>query len=195
MTNPHDIGPFMYDDARERSEIDRLRAFVQANSGASFSRDPCIGGHVTGSAFVLSPDRTATLLTHHAKLDRWLQLGGHCDGLFDVQFVALKEAYEESGLPKLTLLSPDVFDLDIHCIPANAKEPEHLHYDVRYLLQSSQWEFETSVESKALRWVPLGDLPNFSQSESVLRLGRKALEFLASRSEITSRSGQTAFGS
>ncbi len=38
------------------------------------------------------------LLLHHAKLDKWLQPGGHCDGDPDVLRVALKEAEEESGL-------------------------------------------------------------------------------------------------
>jgi len=37
----------------------------------------CLTGHLTGSAWILSPDRKRTLLTHHEKLGKWLQLGWH----------------------------------------------------------------------------------------------------------------------
>jgi 8-oxo-dGTP pyrophosphatase MutT (NUDIX family) len=57
----------------------------------------CVPGHLTGSAWIVSPDRTRTLLTHHLKLDKWLQLGGHADGDGDLAAVALREAQEESG--------------------------------------------------------------------------------------------------
>ena len=58
----------------------------------------CEPGHLTGSAWIVSPDRTRTLLTHHLKLDKWLQLGGHADGDGDLLAVAWREAREESGL-------------------------------------------------------------------------------------------------
>ncbi|WP_417209887.1 hypothetical protein [Antarctobacter sp.] len=97
------VGAFAPRDRRDRQEWSRLAAFCARHGQAAFSRDPHIGGHVTGSAFVLSRDGRAVLLTHHAKLDRWLQLGGHCDGIADAWFVALKEAYEESGLARIRL--------------------------------------------------------------------------------------------
>src|SRR5438309_2052483 len=56
----------------------------------------CVPGHLTGSAWIVSPDRARTLLTHHHKLDKWLQLGGHADGQDDLAAVALREAREES---------------------------------------------------------------------------------------------------
>ena len=37
-------------------------------------------GHFTGSAWLVSADGDRVLLTHHRKLNRWLQLGGHADG-------------------------------------------------------------------------------------------------------------------
>ncbi|WP_299932887.1 NUDIX hydrolase [uncultured Pelagimonas sp.] len=176
MTDLHDIGRFMFDDARERGDKARLAAFLHEHGAASFSRDPHIGGHVTGSAFVLSPDKRAVLMTHHAKLDRWLQLGGHCDGICDVRFVAQKEAYEESGLSHISFLSPDVFDLDIHSIPATSREPEHLHFDVRFLMQADDWEVQLTAESKALKWISLADLEIYTRDISVLRLRDKVVE-------------------
>ncbi|WP_417209888.1 NUDIX hydrolase [Antarctobacter sp.] len=167
------VGAFAPRDRRDRQEWSRLAAFCAHHGQAAFSRDPHIGGHVTGSAFVLSPDGASVLLTHHAKLDRWLQLGGHCDGIADARFVALKEAYEESGLSRITLLSDQVFDVDIHEIPARGEEPAHLHYDVRFLMRAEAGKIAATAESHALAWVPLGDLRHYSQAESVLRMARR----------------------
>ncbi len=164
------IGRFVPEDDRERDVWARLRAFCAQHGAAAFSRDASIGGHVTGSAFVLSQDRRAVLLTHHRKLNRWLQLGGHCDGIADVPFVALKEAYEESGLARIRLLSSAVFDIDIHEIPASAEEPAHLHYDVRFVMQAEAGEIAASDESHALAWVPMTELEGYTRAASVLRL-------------------------
>jgi 8-oxo-dGTP pyrophosphatase MutT (NUDIX family) len=170
------IGIFAPRDARDAEAWQRV-ADVVAHQPAAFGRDPKGGGHVTASAFVLSPDRAATLLTHHAKLDRWLQLGGHCDGIADTRFVALKEAYEESGLSRVRLLSEEVFDVDIHEIPARGADPAHLHYDIRYLMQAEAGKIQVSAESKALTWAPLDTLERYTDAPSVLRLRDKLAVF------------------
>ena len=58
------------------------------------------------------------LMTHHRKLNMWLQLGGHADGMEDLISVAIREAKEESGFNEFVLLSDRIFDLDIHQFPA-----------------------------------------------------------------------------
>lgn len=165
------IGAYLRQDARDHDMWGRLALFC-ANEPQAFGRNPETS-HVTGSAFVLSPDLGSVLLTHHRKLDRWLQLGGHCDGIADVAFVALKEAYEESGLARIEPLSGRVFDVDIHEIPANAKERAHLHYDVRYLFRAVAGEIAQSEESHALEWVPLDRLHERADASSVLVLRDK----------------------
>lgn len=167
------IGRFAPLDARDREMWARLSAFCAefgAEDPGAFGRDPGIG-HVTASAFVLSAGLDAVLLTHHAKLNRWLQLGGHCDGIEDACFVATKEAYEESGLRRIRLLSPEVFDVDVHEIPASSKEQQHLHYDVRFLFVAEAGDPVASAESHALAWVPLSALS--TEPESVAVLARK----------------------
>lgn len=165
------IGDFTPLDERDKENWQLLRGFV-AREPNCFGRDPKTD-HVTGSAFVLSKDHQSVLLTHHAKLNMWLQLGGHCDGIADAAFVALKEAYEESGLSRIRPLGRDVFDVDIQVIPANSKEAEHVHYDVRFLFVAEAGHPVVSAESKALKWVRLSDLDRYTQAPSVLLLRDK----------------------
>lgn len=81
---------------QEAAVVDRFVAFVE-DEPRCFERD-CWRGHVTGSAWLVDPDRSAVLLTHHRKLNIWVQLGGHSDGDPDTLAVAQREAEEESGL-------------------------------------------------------------------------------------------------
>jgi 8-oxo-dGTP pyrophosphatase MutT (NUDIX family) len=120
-------------DAHEAAMAEALRQFV-ANHANCFERSLRIG-HITGSAWIVDRGRTHALLTHHRKLNKWLQLGGHADGDPDILRVALREAREESNLDAIRPVSEDIFDVDIHVIPARGAEPEHLHYDVRFLLE------------------------------------------------------------
>ena len=117
-----------------------------------FHRD-AFPGHFTAAALVLSADGGKALLTHHRKLDRWLQFGGHCDGEEDVLGAARREAWEESGVEGLVVASERPFDLDIHPIPAIGNEPAHEHYDVRWVLIAPEGAVPVcSHESRELRW-------------------------------------------
>ena len=134
-------------------------------------------GHITGSAWIVSPDRQQVLLIHHRKLDRWLQPGGHADGDPDVSAVALREAQEETGLTTLTLVSPAVFDVDIHPIPARNEVPAHLHYDMRFLLHADPNELlGKSEEIVNIQWFLMKNAIKVSDSESIFRLIRKIFE-------------------
>jgi 8-oxo-dGTP pyrophosphatase MutT (NUDIX family) len=163
----------------DRAVVERVSAFVRAHPDC-FERT-CREGHITGSAWILSPDHTHVLLTHHRKLGRWLQLGGHCDGDGDPRQVALREAREESGLADFRFLpeaeDPLPLDLDVHAIPAQGGEPPHLHLDVRFLLVAGAGqELRASEESKDLRWFERKRLADFVDEESLLRLERRSRE-------------------
>jgi 8-oxo-dGTP pyrophosphatase MutT (NUDIX family) len=133
-------------------------------------------GHFTGSAWLVSADCQRVLLTHHRKLDRWLQLGGHADGNGDLAEVALREAGEESGLAGLRVESV-VFDLDRHLIPARKNEAEHWHYDVRFIVHAgSNEDFVVGPESHDLAWRVVSELVDDEHAdESVRRMARKWL--------------------
>lgn len=119
-------------------------------------------GHFTASSWLVNNDNSKALLTLHAKLNKWLQLGGHADGDHDLLAVSIKEAQEESGILNIVPISDKIFDISIHLIPAISKEKAHYHYDVRFLLQAvSDEPFIKNHESNELRWISKNkeDLP------------------------------------
>lgn len=157
----------------ERREVaERMLRFVTETPDC-FERSHA-AGHITGSAWLLSPCGKKALLTLHRKLGLWLQPGGHADGDADTLRVALREAEEESGITGIRPLSREIYDVDIHTIPAHPASgaPEHLHYDVRYLLQAPHERYVVSAESVALAWYSATELRELAADESVLRLMR-----------------------
>ena len=154
----------------ESDTILRFEAFVDAHPDC-FHRS-CRVGHITGSAWLVDEAGKRVLLTHHRKLGRWLQLGGHSDGDPDPLAVALREAREESGL-SVRALDEAIFDLDVHLIPTRGPEPAHLHFDVRFLVVAEHDRFRKNDESHALKWVPVDDIRALTEEESVLRMARK----------------------
>ena len=135
-----------------------------------------LAGHFTSGAWLVSADGQRILMTHHRKLGRWLQLGGHADGLRDMAQVALKEAQEESGLPGLSVEGEAIYDLDRHWIPERKEVPGHWHYDVRYVVRAGdQEQYVVSEESLDLAWRPIADVAE-DEDESMRRMARKWLD-------------------
>lgn len=159
-------------DTQEAEMVRATLEFVEKHSDCA-ERSLAIG-HLTGSSWIVDTAGSHVLLTHHAKLGKWLQLGGHADGDLDIAGVARREAMEESGLSEVRLLSPALFDVDCHRIPARPGEPAHWHYDSRFLFEADRHQpLITSRESKALAWVELNRIQELTTEESMLRMARK----------------------
>lgn len=153
----------------------RILDFVRNNSNC-FERS-LEQGHITASSWLVNKSGEKFLLLYHAKLDQWFQLGGHADGCSDVLSVAIKEAQEESGINDIVAISKDIFDVDVHEIPASSKERAHLHYDIRFLLQvKSDEDIKINQEAKDLKWFDKNkaDLP--TQEKSIIRMFDKWVE-------------------
>ena len=157
---------------QETACVNRVIEFVKRYE-TCFQRSLAVG-HITGSAWIVNNAGTHTLLTHHKKLNKWLQPGVHADGESDVLQVAIREADEESGLTQLQVEDAKIFDVDIHQIPARGSEAQHLHYDIRFALRAHGSEkFVVSDESHDLAWVEIAQLADYSSEESMLRMARK----------------------
>ena len=148
-------------------------AFVSENEDCFLRSN--LAGHVTGSAWIIDKSQTHCLLMHHRKLNCWLQLGGHADGDSDLLRVATKEALEESGLQKVSPLSEQILDIDIHTIPARHDISEHLHYDARFLFEADMEQpLVSNSESNELAWVPIDRIKEWTTEPSVLQMALKS---------------------
>lgn len=155
---------------------DAGRFIALLREGVHAFRRERLEGHFTASALLVSADGRRTLLTHHRKLNRWLQPGGHADGDTDLARVALTEASEESGLPGLRV-EGGIFDLDRHWIPERKDVPGHWHHDVRYVVRAGAREaYVVGEESNDLAWLDIPTVANDpAMDPSLRRMARKWL--------------------
>jgi len=157
----------------ERKHRDHILQFLTEHDN-NFRRSN-LHGHITGSAWLINENGTKVLLNHHKKLNMWMNFGGHADGDTDILAVAIKEAQEESGFKEVFPYDGTIFDVDAHVIPARSvkNEPEHFHYDIRYLLCTTEHEYVISNESLDLRWVNVAEASGMLRSDSLVRMIEK----------------------
>ena len=94
--------------------------------------------------------------------------------------MALREAREESGLTRLRPVTGEIFDVDCHRIPARGPEPEHWHFDLRFMIEADPEEpLTVSSESKDVAWVDVARVPAINPEESMARMVRKTLAGLS----------------
>jgi 8-oxo-dGTP pyrophosphatase MutT (NUDIX family) len=159
-------------DAAEARHCARVVDLLTAID-APFSRVSFRPGHITASCFIVDKDERL-LLHHHRRLRRWLQMGGHVEEEESPRDAALREGSEESGLRDLELIG-GIFDIDVHAIPAGRGEPDHDHFDVRYLARTrhSHAIAIDRAESDELAWVTLADARGLMRSPESWRVIRK----------------------
>jgi 8-oxo-dGTP pyrophosphatase MutT (NUDIX family) len=118
--------------------------------------------HVTGSALILHPPSGRVLLRWHTRMQRWMQVGGHCDpGETDPWLVAQREAEEETGLPDLAA-QPRAGTVPVQIVivpvPEARNDPAHEHADIRFLLVTDRPDDARPETSAApLRWLTIAE--------------------------------------
>ncbi len=181
--------PFPTQDFEEEGEIYSTQIEFLKSTPDCFKSD-YPSGHFTASTLIVDKSLNRVLLTHHKKLNMWLQLGGHADGNSMIHETAMREAQEESGLSELSFINvppltdsedeslPLPFDLDYHQIPRRGDTPPHIHYDVRFLMIAHDPEkIICSDESHDLRWFDLDEAKDITDERSMHRQFHK-LEIL-----------------
>ena len=127
--------PWNEQEARDRAEMLR-----RLESGEDVYTRENTAGHLTASAWVVSPDRRQVLMVYHNLYNSWSWLGGHADGDRDLLATAVREVREESGLEAVRPVSPRIYSLEI--LPVSGHErrgvyvPSHLHLNVTSLLEA-----------------------------------------------------------
>jgi len=156
-------------DSHETAHFDSMQNFLNAYPDC-FER-PLQVGHFTGSAWIVNKERTEILLTLHRKLGIWIQPGGHADGMPDLFQVAKSEAQEETGLTSIFPVHHQIFDIDIHSVPAYGPVSRHLHYDVRFLFEADESEpLSITAESIDLAWIPLQEIAKLNPEQGIKRM-------------------------
>lgn len=168
--------PTPEEEALRAEFLEHLRAHDDA-----MSRE-CVPGHLTATTAVLSHDGSKVLLTLHPKAGKWLPMGGHCETSdTSLAAVALREAWEESGISGLDLL-PGPLAVDRHAVWCHP--PRSWHLDVEYAaVAPAGAEAVMSDESLDLRWFPVDAIPE-PTDEATRRLAVRGQAALNSGSRM-----------
>jgi 8-oxo-dGTP pyrophosphatase MutT (NUDIX family) len=163
--------------AGEEHDVARVRALV--DRADPWSRVSPL--HVTGSALVVHPPTRRVLLRWHARMQAWLQVGGHGDpGESSPFLVASREAAEETGLHDLAAWPEPAVPWLVHVVivpvPAARGEDAHEHADFRYVLATESPDAIVAEEASARpRWCTLDDAARLAGEDNLrLTLARVA---------------------
>ena len=114
--------------------------------------------HFTTSIWTVNRERTKTLMVYHNIYQSWSWIGGHADGIEDLCSVAMRELQEETGVSNASLVSRDIFSLEILTVDGHIKKgayvPSHLHLNVTYLAEADENEklVVNEEENQAVKW-------------------------------------------
>jgi 8-oxo-dGTP pyrophosphatase MutT (NUDIX family) len=128
----------------------------------------CPGAHLTASSLICAADSGRVLLTLHAKIERWLQTGGHIEESDDTLLAAaVREATEESGLTELKV-DPLPLLLSRHEVACGDVRPTY-HLDVQFLVLAARPDAPSiGAESLDLQWFDHDRLPPTDSSVRAL---------------------------
>jgi len=148
-----------YFPVHEQEETDRKTMLDWLSRSEDISIRENLTGHLTASAWVVTPDRKKVLMAYHRLYDSWAWLGGHADGDWDLCRVAEKEAREESGIVHLRPVSPDPVSLEILVVAGHEKKgkyvPCHLHLNLTFLFEAEEDQTLSSKpdENTGVAWL------------------------------------------
>lgn len=147
-----------YTPTNEQEERDKALMIQYMEDNTNYlSRENQIA-HFTASMWTVNKERTKTLMVYHNIYNSWSWIGGHADGEEDLCAVALRELQEETGVANATLVSCDIFSLEVITVDGHVKKgvyvPSHLHFNVTYLAEADESEslIVNEYENKDVKW-------------------------------------------
>lgn len=160
----------LYDQIRdfkpwnEQEQQDREVLLGWLDCGVDIATRNNPAGHLTASAWVVSPDRRYVLMAYHNLYDSWAWLGGHADGELDLQAAAAREAREESGIHTVKPLMNGPISLEILTVDGHEKKgnyiSSHLHLNLTYLFEAEMDQALTAKpdENSGVAWIPVEEI-------------------------------------
>ena len=163
---------YKLENTLEKDETNKYISFLAKYSEKWFFREN-LEWHFTASIIVVNKDISKTLLMHHKKLNRWLNFWWHADWEINLINVAIRELEEEAwiSIKELDLLE-DFIDLDLQIISERKNEPEHFHFDIRFVVKIYENTVYKKQESEVneIKWFTINDLRKQKISDWVLKV-------------------------
>ncbi|MGI9643527.1 MAG: NUDIX hydrolase [Acidimicrobiia bacterium] len=171
MSGPADLESLVRSYSSSGDEVSHECALAAlTNDRPMWPRTEFDPGHFTASGFVASPDGESLLMIHHARLQRWLQPGGHIEPMDTaVEDAARREVTEETGISDLVRVGTSILRIDAHPIPARHDEPPHTHIDLGVGFVSGTFAIGPIDEVLDAAWVPFAELAGFDTDDAVRR--------------------------
>lgn len=138
--------------------------------------------HITSSAFVINKTKDKVLMIYHNIYNSWSWTGGHADGDTDLLTIALKEAWEETGVKNLYPIIEDLISMDILTVLAHTKRGKyiapHLHLSVAYLVQADENEqlVVKPDENSGVQWIPIDEIETYSNEPHMIKVYKKIVD-------------------
>ena len=158
-------------DEQEAADREQMLAFMKTSAGW-LTRENSIA-HVTASSWIVDPARTHALMIYHNIYDSWSWTGGHADGDGDLMNVALREAYEETGVMTHAVMDTPV-SIESVCVAPHVKRGKivsaHIHMNVTFLLEADMAAplRVKPDENSGVKWIPLDEV-NDNVTEADMR--------------------------
>lgn len=172
-----------YRPVNEQEERDKELMLQYMMSNENYLNRENQIAHFTASVWTVNKERTKTLMVYHNIFDSWSWIGGHADGVEDLCSVAMRELQEETGVANATLVSKEIYSLEILTVDGHVKKgsyvSSHLHFNVTYLAEADESQVLTvnEAENQAVKWWSFEDaLKMATEPWMVERVYKKLME-------------------
>lgn len=137
--------------------------------------------HITSSGLILNKSLDKMLMIHHNIYKTWAWTGGHADGDEDLLYIAIKEAKEETGVERFTVLINQLMSLDILPVYGHVKKGKyvstHLHLSAAYVLIADENEklIIKEDENSGVKWIDVHEIDKYSNEPYLIEMYKKII--------------------